>query len=72
MLTYSLLSINKNEYIYLYYPNGNIDAPGKISIKSDGTRRIICESADDIGQRYANHALRSIDINRTSGTIAWY
>ena len=72
MLTYLLLSINDKESIFLYFPNGNKNAPGKIRIDAKGTRELVSESDDDFGQRYANHALNGIDPNKESGTIAWY
>ena len=72
MLTYKLSSKTKNETIYYYFPNGNEDAPGKISIKPDGTREIVSESKNDFGKRFAFHALHGIDIKSKTGTIAWY
>ncbi len=72
MLTYKLASKTKYEAIYYYFPNGNEDAPGKIRIKSDGTREIVSESKNDLGKRFAFHALHGIDINSKTGTIAWY
>lgn len=72
MLTYLLLSKNKKESIFLYFPNGNKNAPGKIRIDANGIREIVSESDDDFGRRYAYHALNDIDPNKESGTIAWY
>ncbi len=72
MLTYILLEINGDEYIYIYYPNGNKDAPGKVSLSKNGDKRIIEESVQDFGKRYAYHALKGIDLSKKSGTIAWY
>lgn len=72
MLTYELLEINGDEYVYIYYPDGNEDAPGKVGISKNGSKRIIEESAQDFGKRYANHALNGIDLSKDSGTVAWY
>lgn len=72
MLTYILSEINGDEYIYIYYPDGNKNAPGKVGLSKGGEKRIIEESAQDFGRRYARHALSGIDMSRESGTVAWY
>ena len=72
MLTYLLSEINGDEYIYIYYPEGNKDAPGKVGILKNGESRIIEESSEDFGRRYAQHALNGIDMSKESGTVAWY
>lgn len=72
MLTYRLLEIKGEEYVYAYYPDGNEDAPGKVGISKNGNRRIIEESAQDFWKRYANHALNGIDLSQKSGMVAWY
>lgn len=75
MLTYRLLEMNGDEYIYIYYPDGNEEAPGKVGILQKGNKRIkriLEESVHDFGKRYANHALNGIDISQKSGTVAWY
>lgn len=72
MLTYTLLEINGDEYLYAYYPEGNKNASGKVGLSMNGNKRIIEESAQDFGKRYANHALNGIDIQKENGTIAWY
>lgn len=72
MLTYILSELNGDEYIYFCYPEGNEDAPGKVGLSKSGESRIIEESSQDFGKRYANHAMNSIDISKESGTVAWY
>ena len=72
MLTYILSELNGDEYIYIYYPDGNKDAPGKVGLSKGGEKRIIEESKQDFGKRYANHAMNGIDISKESGTVAWY
>lgn len=72
MLTYILSELNGDEYIYFYYPEGNEAAPGKVGLSKSGESRIIEESSQDFGKRYANHAMNGIDISKESGTVAWY
>lgn len=71
MLTYRLSEINGNEYIFYYYPNGDENASGKVGISKNGNKRILEESPQDFGRRYANHALNGIDLAQKSGTVAW-
>ncbi len=72
MLTYVLLEINGDEYVYVYYPDGNMNFPGKVGLSKNGSKRIIEESAQDLGKRYAYHALNGIDISKENGIVAWY
>jgi len=72
MLTYILSEINGDEYIYIYYPDGNKEAPGKVGLSKNGEKRIIEESSEDFGRRYAQHALNGIDMSKEIGTVAWY
>lgn len=72
MLTYEFLGIENSESLFAYYPEGNKNAPGKIAVLQDGTGRIIEESSEDFGKRYAYHAINGIDTTRISGTVAWY
>lgn len=72
MLKYEFLEKIDDEYVYAYYPDGNKNAPGKVGVKESGEKRIIEESDEDFGKRYAHHALKSIDVTEKSGTIAWY
>ena len=45
---------------------------GKSAYQKNGGKRIIEESVQDFGKRYANHALNEIDLSKKSGTVAWY
>lgn len=72
MLTYRLLEIDGDEYIYIYYPDGNEKASGKVGLSKNGNKRIIEESDQDFGKRYAYHALHGINITKEYGTVAWY
>ncbi|MCI9081485.1 MAG: hypothetical protein HFI70_04030 [Lachnospiraceae bacterium] len=72
MLTYKLIEVNGDEYIYEYYPDGKEEFPGKVSISRNGEKSIIETSGYDFGNRYANHALAGIDMSKKSGTVAWY
>lgn len=72
MLTYILIERNGDEQVYVYYPEGNTDAPGKVGLSKNGDKRIIEESRQDFGRRYAHHALNGIDMWAERGTVAWY
>lgn len=72
MLTFELESCENGKYIYIFYPDGNKNAPGKVAIYEDGKREIIQQSSADFRQFFMGHALRNIDIKKKSGTIAWY
>lgn len=72
MLTYEYLKNQGNEMLFAYYPDGDKNAPGKIAITEKGEGRIIEESAEDIGKRYAYHAIDEIDPKQKTGTVAWY
>lgn len=72
MLTYKFLNRIDGELVYAYYPNGNEDAPGKVAVSDNGKGRVIEESIEDFGKRYAYHAIKGIDTKKEKGTIAWY
>lgn len=72
MLTYKFLHKKENEAVFAYYPNGNEKAPGKIAFSEQGKGRILEESKEDFGKRYAYHAIRKIDPSKQQGTVAWY
>ena len=72
MLKYKLIEKTENEFIYVYYPEGNEDAPGIIAISGHKKGRIVEESKDDIGKIYAFHAIYGLDVTRDSGIVAWY
>lgn len=72
MLTYKYLNKQNNEMLFAYYPDGDETAPGQIAITEKGKGRVVEESKEDIGQRYAHHAINKIDPSQKSGTVAWY
>ena len=71
MLTYRLETKENGHLIFLYFPEGNESAPGRVML-SDDDEKVLQESTDDFKQYYAMHALRGIDRNSTNGTVAWY
>ena len=48
MLKYKLIEKTENEFIYVYYPEGNEDAPGIIAISGHKKGRIVEESKNEI------------------------
>ena len=72
MLKFLLIERTENEFIYVYYPEGNEQAPGIVAITGNKKGRIITQSVDDAGQRYAFHAIFGIDTTKESGIVAWY
>ena len=72
MLTYKFLYKDSGEYVFAYYPDGKENTPGKVAILGNKQGRVIEESAEDFGKRYAFHAISGIDITKEKGTIAWY
>ena len=72
MLQYKLEKEENGEKIYLYFPEGNENAPGKISFKHNGIREILEESSEDLKRIYAMHALAGINTSKKEGAIAWY
>ena len=72
MLTYKFLNKIENEMVFAYYPNGDENAPGKVAISNNGLGRVVEESREDFGKRYAYHAIHGIDISKEKGTVAWY
>ncbi len=72
MLTYILDKIENGIYYFLFYPEGNKAAPGRVAFYEDGTSDVLEESQDDFKHIYAGHALNGIDTEKTSGTVAWY
>jgi hypothetical protein len=72
MLTYKYLDTTNGELVFAYYPNGNKVAPGKVAISGTRQGRVIEESKEDFGNRYAYHAIHGIDVTKESGTVAWY
>lgn len=72
MLKYKFEKEEKNEKVYIFFPEGNEDAPGKVVFGNDGTRKILEDSKEDFKQIYAMHALSGIDTNKKEGIVAWY
>ena len=72
MLTFELESIENGKYTYVYYPEDNRDAPGKVILYEDEQREIIFDSKDDFNGFYRGHALWGIPVGKKSGTVAWY
>jgi hypothetical protein len=72
MLVYKLESYQNGCRIYVYFPEGEIDAPGKVALYDDGTGEILETSERDVKNIYAHHALSGIDKEKTTGTVAWY
>lgn len=71
MLTFELLEHENGRYIYAFYPNGNLEHPGIISINENGDKEILSQSDVDVKQYYAGHALFNIPVGKSSGSIAW-
>lgn len=72
MLEYRFEKEENEEKIYIFFPEGNKDVPGRVAFGKDGTERVIEESDGDFKQMYAIHALRGIDKNKSEGIVAWY
>ena len=72
MVRYKYLGRSAEGLLYAYYPEGREAAPGIIVITQKGSGRIVSESKEDFGKRYAHHAIRGIDPERKTGTVAWY
>lgn len=72
MLTYVLKDIVNEIKSYYFYPEGNKNAEGIVSINTrTGDKRIDLDSPDDVKGYYAYHALCGIDLSKNNGTIAW-
>ncbi|MGI6205522.1 MAG: hypothetical protein ACOYJI_02665 [Anaerovoracaceae bacterium] len=72
MLRYKLESYENGCRIYIYYPEGEMNAPGKVALYDDGTVIILEPSESDVKNIYAHHALSGIDKEKATGTVAWY
>ena len=72
MLKYEYLEKTDDGLAFAYYPEGNKNAPGKVVVTEKGRGRVVEESADDFGKRYAFHAIKGIDTAQKAGTVAWY
>ena len=71
MLTFELESYENGRYVFIYYPNGDKTAPGRIAKYEDGKREIIHDSPADVKGYYRGHAFSGIDISKKEGTVAW-
>lgn len=71
MLTYELESVKDGRYVYIYYPENNKNAPGRIALYKNDRREIIEDSKDDFKGYYRGHALCGIPVGEESGTVAW-
>lgn len=71
MLTFELESVIDGKYTYVYYPEDNRDAPGKVILYEDNRREIVFDSKDDFKGYYRGHALWGIPVGKEWGTVAW-
>lgn len=62
MLSYELESYKNGCRIYKYFPEGEIDAPGRVVLYDDGSGDILETSERDVKNIYAHHALSGIDM----------
>jgi len=72
MLTYKLIFQENGVLWYAFYPEGDETAAGIVEFVNGEPTRIVQESKNDFGHRYAYHAYYGIDLTRETGTIAWY
>lgn len=72
MLKYKLEKTEVEGKTYIYFPEGNEDAPGIVFLGEDGKNKVLEESARDFKQMYAMHALSGIDKSKEDGVVAWY
>lgn len=70
MLKYKLLETRDDSYLYEYYPEGNMNASGIVSVGDD--THVVKISPEDKYGYYANMALQNIVKGNGSGTVAWY
>lgn len=71
MLTFELESYENGRYTYIYYPEDNKKAPGRVVLFKDEHREIIEDSKDDVKGYYRGHALWGIPVGEKKGTVAW-
>lgn len=72
MLKYEYLEKTNKGLAFAYYPEGNAKAPGRVVITEKGRGIIETASEADFGNRYAHHAIKGIDPEKKTGTVAWY
>lgn len=71
MITFELLEHKDGVYIYSFSSDLDPSAKGIVAIYENGNREVIKQSAIDVKQYYAGHALWGIPIGEKSGTVAW-
>lgn len=71
MLTYELESFENGRYVYVYYPDDNRNAPGRVALYKCGKKEVIEDSVDDVKGYYRGHAIWNIPIGEKEGTVAW-
>lgn len=71
MSTYELESVENGRYVYIYYPNGDRNNPGKVALYKDDRREVIYDSKVDVKGHYRGHALWGIPVGEEWGTVAW-
>ena len=72
MLKYKRVSSSKGTFRYEYYPEGDITKPGIVEFQEGARPKLLKESEKDVKGYYAVHALRGIDVDKESGTVAWH
>ena len=72
MLKYEYFDETDEGFIFLYYPEGDTESPGKVFIPKSGRGYVLEEAKCDRFRMYAFHAIKSIDPNEKYGMIAWY
>lgn len=79
MVTLKLIELNEDRVIYEYYPEGDKQYPGKISLDLKTKERIyLQESSKDFGKRYSYYAFMKIEEYSSNGNfekeglVAWY
>lgn len=72
MVKYELKEKTDRAFVYSYYPEGNMEDEGEVTVDKDGSP-ISAKVADgDIANMYLGHALSGIKRGNKSGTVAWY
>lgn len=71
MLTYVLKFYDNDKYVYIYYPEGNLNDRGELHFYNDGRIEIIKEPSMDVKGHYRGHACVGIKVGEEKGTVAW-
>ena len=77
MVKYDLQKLENGTYYYNYYPDGNMDAPGCITMDADGNRGIVKISDADVKNIYAGRvwrefALGHVPLGQQSGELIMF